>query len=208
MAESSNNHVDALLNLIKSQLLDVNTCIPAKIVAYENGRASVQPSVKKQFADGESLEFPIIQNVRVCWPSFAGGAAGIKGPIFAGDPCLLIFSQQAIDGSDDRRIFDLQDCYAVMSNLGTATAEQAKTNETMNVFYGEAFIKIDGSGKIQINAPGGLAINADVTQNGDMQITGAVEQSGGDLSSNGIILDKHRHAGVMNGPSQTSPPIE
>lgn len=213
MADQSSNHLDALNDLIRSQLVDVNTCIPATIVAYENGRASVQPTVSKRFADGDVLEFPIIRNVRVCWPSFAGGLAGIKGPVLSGDACLLIFSQQAIDGSDDRRIFDLQDCYAVMMSQGQATQGQSKDNEKMAVYYGNAFVKIDSSGAIEINAPSGLTINAKTTQNGeldvsgDTKINGAVTQTGGDLSSNGIVLDKHRHAGVMNGPSQTSPPI-
>jgi len=76
MAETSNNPVEALMGLIRAQLLDVNTALPGVIVSYENGLARVAPTVKKRFADGDVLDYPIIPNVRVCWPSFAGGAAG------------------------------------------------------------------------------------------------------------------------------------
>ena len=121
MAEESNSAIDALNGMMKSHLADVNTAIPGVIVSYANGLARVAPTGKKRFADGDVLDYPIIPNVRVCWPSFSGGAAGIKGPVKPGDRCLLVFSQQAIDGTDDQRIFDLQDACAIMCDIGNAS---------------------------------------------------------------------------------------
>lgn len=224
MAES-NNTADALINLIRSQLVDVNTAIPGVIVSYSNGRASILPSVKKRFADGDVLDFPIIQNVRVCWPSFAGGSAGVKGPIKSGDKCLLIFSQQAVDGSDDRRTFDLQDAYAVMCDLGNAGAGDSGNNSDMTMFFGSASIRLTSGGALVINAPGGTTINTPATTNtgtlttdgaftyqsgmngaGAAILVGPVTQTGGGLSSNGVSFDSHTHSGVASGGDNTGPP--
>ena len=71
--------IDATRRMIAAHVSEVNTCLPGVIVSYSNGRAGVLPSVSKRFADGDVLPYPIIQNVRVCWPSFSGGRAGIKG---------------------------------------------------------------------------------------------------------------------------------
>lgn len=160
MAETSNNTVDALLELVRSQLLDVNTCVPGVIVSYENGKARVAPTVSKRFADGDVLDYPIIPNVRVCWPSFSGGQAGIKGPVKAGDRCLIVFAQQAVDNSDDQRMFDLQDAYAVMCDLGEAGAGDSGNNDDLTMFFGAAYIRITKAGAIEINAPGGITTTA------------------------------------------------
>lgn len=165
MAETSNNPVEALMGLIRAQLLDVNTAIPGVIVSYEGGLARVAPTGKKRFADGDVLDYPIIPNVRVCWPSFAGGTAGIKGPVKRGDRCLLVFSQQAIDGTDDRRMFDLQDAYAVMCDLGDAGAGDSGNNADMTMYFGAAYIRLTEAGALQINAPGGATITTPNTTN-------------------------------------------
>jgi hypothetical protein len=158
MSESSNNPIDALIALIQSQLLDVNTAIPAVIVSYADGKATVTPLVKKRFADGDVLDFPSIPGVRVCWPSFAGGLAGVKGPVTPGDKCLLIIAQQAIDGTDDRRMFDLQDAYALMTDLGAAGNGDSGNNDDLTMFFGTAHIRLTKAGELQINAPGGTTI--------------------------------------------------
>lgn len=228
MAESSNNPVDALLELIRAQLLDVNTSIPAVIVSYSNGLARVSPTPKKRFADGDVLDYPIIPNVRVCWPSFAGGSAGIKGPVKPGDKCLLVFSQQAIDDSDDRRMFDLQDAYAVMCDLGNAGAGNSANNEDMTMFFGAAFISLTEGGALEINAPGGTKITTPSTLNtgtltteglltyqsgmtgsgggAGTSISGDMTHSEGNLSSNGVTLHTHTHSGVQPGPGNTGSP--
>ena len=155
MSEPTTNPIDALIGMIQSQLLDVNTSIPATVVSYANGRASVKPQPKKRFADGDVLDYPVIPDVRVCWPSFSGGAAGIKGPVKAGDNCLLVFSQQAVDGTDDRRRFDLTDAYAVMVDNGRAGPGDSANNDDMTMFFGSAYIRLTAAGALEINAPAG-----------------------------------------------------
>lgn len=188
MSESSNSVIESLQGFINARLLDVNTSIPGVIVSYADGLARVQPTGKKRFADGDTLDYPIIPGVRVCWPSFAGGTAGVKGPIRPGDKCLLVFSQQAIDGTDDMRLFDLSDAYAVMVDLGNVGGDSGN-NDAMTMYFGAASIRITEAGAIVIAAPGG------------------VESTGGPLSSNGVVLDTHVHSGIQPGPSNTGQPV-
>lgn len=178
MSESSNNTLEALVGLIRSQLLDVNTAIPGTIVSYAGGVAHVKPIGKKRFADGDVLDFPTIPNVRVCWPSFAGGSAGVKGPVKAGDKCLLVFAQQAVDGSDDRRMFDLQDAYAVMCDLGNVGGD-AGANNAMTMYFGSAYIRLTEAGKLEINAPGGTLLD---TQALEMNATTAALNASASLA--------------------------
>lgn len=229
MSESSGDVLEALQGLIRSQLLDVNTALPAVVVSYANGLAQVKPTGKKRYGDGDALDFPVIPNVRVCWPSFAGGAAGIKGPVQPGDRCLLVFSQQAVDGSDDRRMFDLQDAYAVMCDLGTVGLGDSSNNDDMTMFFGPAFIRITAGGALNINAPGGTTITTPSTLNtgtlttqglltyqdgmagtgagNETTISGDINHSGGGITSNGKTLDTHVHSGVQAGGGNSGPPV-
>lgn len=213
------------MGLIRAQLLDVNTAIPGVIVSYEGGLARVAPTGKKRFADGDVLDYPIIPNVRVCWPSFAGGTAGVKGPVKPGDRCLLVFSQQAIDGTDDRRMFDLQDAYAVMCDLGNAGAGDSGNNADMTMFFGSAFIRLTAAGALQINAPGGTTITTPNTTNtgtlltqgkltyqdgmsgsggsSGTQISGNITHTSGSITSLGKKIDgshTHNETGSVTNP--------
>lgn len=229
MAETSNNPIDALMGLVRAQLLDVNTALPAVVVSYENGLARVAPTPKKRFADGDVLDYPIIPNVRVCWPSFAGGAAGIKGPVKPGDRCLLVFSQQAVDGTDDRRMFDLQDAYAVMCDLGNAGAGDSGNNADMTMFFGPAYIRLTEGGALNIYAPGGTTIDTPDTLNtgtltteglltyqdglsgtgggNGTSISGNLVHTSGSITSLGKKIDgSHTHSGVQPGGGNTGAP--
>lgn len=202
MAETSNNPVEAMLGLVKSQLLDVNTALPGIIVSYDNGLARVVPTGKKRFADGDVLDYPIIPNVRVCWPSFAGGTAGVKGPVKPGDKCLLVFSQQAIDGTDDRRMFDLQDAYAIMCDLGNAGISESDNNDDMTMFFGDAYIRLTAAGGLNIYAPGGSEIDSPNTY-----FQGNFHHTNGTITSLGKRIDgTHTHGGIMTGGANTAVP--
>lgn len=190
MAETSNSIEDALVGMIQGQLADVNTALPGVIVSYANGYAKVVPTGKKRFADGDALDFPVIPNVPVCWPSFAGGAAGLKGPVQAGDKCLIVFAQQAADGSDDMRQFDMTDAFAILCDPANAGGG----NDALTMFYGGASVSIDAGGAVTIEAPGGLTIN------------GQVVQSGGTMTSEGVVVSTHTHKQVQPGSGNSGTP--
>ena len=60
------------------------------------------------------------------------------------------------------------------------------------------FIELKQTGEIVITAPGGLTINADISVNGNQNLTG-------DCVASGISLVHHVHTGDSGGT--TSPPI-
>lgn len=199
--------VDALRKMIDSKTGEINTSLPGTIVSYSNGRATVQPTPKKRYADGDVLNFPILQNVRVCWPSFAGGLAGVKGPILPGDKCLIIFAQQAVDGSDDMRRFDISDAYVIPCDLGNAGAGDSGNNDALTMFYGGGYMRLTASGALEISAPGGVAITApSVSNSGTFSTQGMATLTGG-ATIGGIVFGTHKHTGVQAGPSVSGGPI-
>lgn len=202
---------EELRGFIKSELIDLNTSIEGTIVSYSAGMATVRPAGKKRYADGDALDYPVITDVPVRWPTFAGGNAGVKGPVQSGDKCILVFSQQAIDGSDDLRRHDLNDCYAVM--VDGSTQSQGGNNEDMVMYFGAAFIKLTSDGKLEINAPAGTETVApsnlftgSITGQKGMNITGSHPDTGrastftgtikvesGDVIADSISLKSHGH---------------
>lgn len=191
MAEVSNDFVDAMQSMIDGRLASVNTAIEGRIVSYADGYASIVPIGKKRFADGDELDFPAIHKVPIMWPSFAGGAAGCKGPILAGDGCLLVFAQQAADDTDDLRQHDMTDAYAIPFTKGAIGPD----NDAMTLFYGDASISISADGAMTIEAPAGLTIN------------GAVIQTGGQMTSEGVSVSQHIHDKVTAGSAVSGKPV-
>jgi hypothetical protein len=175
MAEVSNSFDDAILAMIQGQLSGVNTCIEGTITAYADGYASIVPNGKKRFADGDELDFPTVHNVPIVWPSFLGGAGGIKGPVFVGDGCLLVFAQQAADGSDDLRQHDMTDAYAIPFNKGSV----APDNDALTMYLGDASISIDIYGVVRITAPYGLIIDSHITAQNSITANGNLVMGNG-----------------------------
>lgn len=217
MADRS-DFIEALTQMIGSELDQVNTAIPCTITAYNNGRVTVRPDGEKKYPDGDSNAYPVLHNLRLVWPSFSGGRAGIKGPVTTGDKALLIVCQQAIDDPDDLRRFDLIDSYVIP---GGGYDDSAPGNEDIRIYFGNAFIAIDESGKMTINAPGGveettplhtvkgkLTVEKLFTYQGGMagsggnggvaNITGTMQVMG-DVVLNGIKISSHIHNGDSGG---------
>lgn len=216
MAEA--DFLSSLRELVKSELLDVNTCINGEIVEYANGFATVKPLANKRFKDGDTLPFPLIYKVPVRWPSFNGGKCGFKAPIKKGDNVIIVFSQQAIDGSDDLRRFDLTDAYAIPAT-NSQNAGGSNNDDTI-MYFGSASIRITASGQIVLTAPAGISYVAPTNNyTGDQttqgQITGlngfdimggasnTVNITGTIFNNGKNIGSTHTHTGVQTGGGTT-----
>lgn len=212
MAEQTGDLMSGLRSLIQSELMDVNTSIDAVVVSYKDGVATVRPQANKQFADGDTLPFPDIPNVPIRWPSFNGGRCGIKGPVRPGDRVLVMFAQQAMDGSDDTRRFDLSDAYAVPA--ANILGGQAGDNSSMVMWFGDAFIRLTEGGALEINAPGGTIITAPSNAfDGSVSVGGATAMDGG-FSSSGAATNNgknigstHSHSAVRSGTEVSGPVV-
>lgn len=80
----------------------VNTSLPGIIESFDNTTqtATVKPAVTmKTIVDGVegNLEYPIIENAPCCFFSAMTAGFAMTLPIRKGDPCLINFSQRAID---------------------------------------------------------------------------------------------------------------
>ena len=220
MAEQTDDFVSSLRSLIKSEMIDVNTSINGVVTSYANGLATVKPTASKAYHDGESEPFPLIYAVPVRWPSFNGGQCGFKGPIKPGDNVLVVFAQQAIDGTDDQRRFDLNDAYCIPAH--NATTAQGGNNDDTIMYFGPAYIKLTSAGAMEINAPGGcktiapsnlftgtmtvqglvtfLAGMVGSTLSGAAFVLNGAVQFVGSLTSNGKnISDSHTHSDPQGG---------
>lgn len=205
MAEQ--DFLSSLRELVKSELIDVNTSLNGEIVSYADGFATVKPLANKQFKDGDSQPFPLIYKVPVRWPSFNGGQCGFKAPIKAGDNVLIIISQQADDGSDDLRRFDLTDAYCIPADNKVIAG--GGNNEDTIMYFGSASIRITASGQIILTAPNGVYYNAPtfaMDNNGGntaMNMTGALNITGTVTANGKNIGSTHTHGGVQTGGGTT-----
>ena len=205
MAEQ--DFLSSLRELVKSELIDVNTSLNGEIVSYADGFATVKPLANKQFKDGDSQPFPLVYKVPVRWPSFNGGQCGFKAPIKAGDKVLIIINQQADDGSDDLRRFDLTDAYCIPADNKVISG--GGNNEDTIMYFGEASIRITASGQIILTAPNGVYYNAPtfaMDNNGGntaMNMTGALNITG-TVTANGKNIGRtHTHGGFQTGCGTT-----
>ncbi|QGH63441.1 Gp138 family membrane-puncturing spike protein [Serratia proteamaculans] len=217
MADRS-DFIESLRRLIGGEMDTVNTAIPCTVVSYNNGRVTVKPVGEKVYADGDSNAYPVLTDLRMQWPQFAGGQAGVKGPVQPGDECLLICCQQAIDNSGDTRKFDLIDSYVIP---GCGYMDEVPGNDDMRLYYSNCFLALSADGKATLNAPGGFEVTAPMSKfNGEVtvenmftyqggmtgnggsgsvaDITGTVNVTG-DVVINGIRIGSHKHPGDSGG---------
>lgn len=67
-------------------------------------------------------------------------------------------------------------------------------------------VVIEGAENMELNTKR-FALNADQAEiNAEMTINGGVTQSGGTMSSNGVVVDAHKHGGVRSGSDTSGGP--
>lgn len=221
--------VTALEDTVHGLLADhVNTHLEGRIVAYKNGRVDVKPIGNKNYTDGDSLEFPVLHDLPLCWLAGDNGEAGVKIPVKVGDKCLILFKQQPQEDGDveTTRRFSLADAHVLP---GTSYPDSHPGNDNVKLYYGEAFIEITPDGVINVNAPGGfnvtapkstfsqqvismglLTYNAGMVGNGGSGVTatinGKVVITDGSSTIGGKPFNTHKHTGVTTGSGTTGNP--
>lgn len=164
---------DALRQAIQFQLYDLHTALPGVIVSYDytKQKAEVQPTLKKSYLDGTTLDLPILSNVPVIFPK--AGGAGLTFPVVQGDTCLLLFIERSTDlwksvggnvAPNDPRKFDLSDAVAIMGLFPFTENSLAENNSDVLLTYKSSNIRIKESGDIQIETAGKVAIGNTSTE--------------------------------------------
>lgn len=198
--------------LVATELAEVHTCLPGKVISFDGHTAVVRPALSKALASGDPLQAPSIFSVPVCFPRGVGGAAIISVPLKAGDDVLLHFSERALEnwlsGADgvpgDPRMFDLTDAFA--TPVCRPGGPAVDTENLVIRFSGasisiapEGTVSIATNGATTISAPAGLTIEANVTVNGRLDATE-------DVVAGGVSLMDHITTGVSPGTGTSGKP--
>ncbi len=174
--------VEQVKETMKASLDQVHTCVPGKVVSFDAStcQATVLPSMKIKKPNGEMLDYPQITGVPVVFPQSSAQGVTIAYPVKAGDGCLILFSEQALDqflydrdtGTDLK--FDLSNAVAIVGLFakGNSVMAEATNSNAVIVDAQGTRVKVK-SGLVQIDAAT-VTINGNVTVNGNFTTQGGV----------------------------------
>lgn len=155
---------NAVRRSIDARLREVNTCIPARVEAFDRSNRTItaQPLVKVAYTDEtgarQTEALPPVTHVPVCYPHVAG--RGMTFPLVAGDTVLLMIAQASIDrwfalgglvDPEDDRHHALSDAFAIPGVMADPDAEEVHATATV----------ISGD-EIHAGGTQALALNADL----------------------------------------------
>ena len=156
------NLAETIQALIKANLLELHTHLPAKIVSYDytTNLAVVQPLLKRKYkSEDSSVELPTISNVPVAFPRI--GSAHLRLPVNPEDEGSLKFMERSIDkwlteggcvDPEDPRRFSLSDAVfelGLTSQINPMISSGA--NDSLELQYNASFIEILSSGKFKVS---------------------------------------------------------
>lgn len=218
-AQVSGGNDEAFAAQIEGMLKDLHTCLPGIIVSFDPVKqtAAVQPTIKRIFTERGAVNLPVCVDVPVAFPG--GGDFFLTFPVKAGDECILLFSERAIDiwhedgGTQppaEYRLHDLSDGIALVGinskpnqipELNAADVElRTRTRDVRVTMKHDGTIEnvnpigntvLSAAGKFTINAPGGFEVNAPTTliNSASSHVTGTALIDGATHVQNTLTVD-------------------
>jgi hypothetical protein len=198
------------------------TALPGEIVAYDAvaQTARVQPTIQGRVTapTGEVslVNMPLLLDCPVQFP--AGGGASLTFPVVPGDECLVVFSSRCIDAwwqqggvqpPMEHRMHDLSDGFVMLGfrSQPRRLSDVSTSAVALRSDDGTTKLELDQEARtIDLTAPGGATITADVTINGSLHVTGEIT-SDADVKVGAISLKHHKHGQVQAGGSQSGEPV-
>lgn len=240
--ERINDPMVALQIAIQSGLAGAWTALPGIVQSFDPDAVTVtvQPAIQGVVTrpDGSTVavNLPLLPDVPVMFPR--GGGATLTFPVKDGDECLVVFSSRCIDAwwqsggvqiPMESRMHDLSDGFALVGPMSQARKISGISTSAVQLRSddGETFFELNPtSQKIRIVAPGGLEVDAPVSEflqsvkiNGLLTFLGGLVGSAasgaaavitgivnfiGEVTANGKhIDDTHTHNGVQSGTGNT-----
>ena len=165
MSNQYGEFVEQTKKTVEGMLTQVHTCVPGKVVSFDGStcQATVLPSMKIKTPKGEMVDYPQITGVPVVFPQSSAQGVTIAYPVKAGDGCLIVFSEQALDLSNAVAIVGL------FAQGNSVMAEATNSNAVIVDVKGTR-VKVQ-SGLVQIDSAA-VNINGNVTITGDLTTTG------------------------------------
>lgn len=197
LGELMDNHIDA-------HLKELNTCLPGQIVTFypEDQTADIQPTLKRLFIDKSDVPLPVCPHVPVIFPG--GGGFSLTFPLVAGDECLLIFAQRALDSwwqyggiqsPGDWRKHHLSDALAIIG-----LRSQRRRLPNMHATRGCTLRSDSGDVSLSLDTNSITLKAAQVHIEGNLAVTN-------DINIGSLSFNHHIHGGVQSGGGQSGEPI-
>lgn len=176
--------VQAIQNSIMSCIHGIHTAMPGEILNFDKstGTATVKPAIRFRKPNGETMDFPQITGVPVCFPQGNGQRATIAFPVKAGDGCLLVISERSLDfwlygqETDTELAFDLSNAMCIPGLFvknNPVLADACESNAIIAAVKNTRLCIKDG--EVLIDA-------AQVVINGDLKVNGEVRNTGEETS--------------------------
>ncbi len=181
---------------IEGRLKDIHTCLPGIIASFDpdTQTASVQPAIKRIFTEKGPVNLPVCVDVPVAFPG--GGDFFLTFPVKAGDECILLFSERAIDNwhasggtqtPAEYRMHDLSDGIAIvgLNSQPHKLAALQTTGAELRTRSRSTYIRLE-DGTIYIK--GNIIHEGDVQQTGDLNRTGTSTTTGKITGQGGMAV--------------------
>lgn len=165
---------------IDGRLKDLHTCLPGIIASFDpdTQTASVQPAIKRIFTEKGAVNLPLCVDVPVAFPG--GGDFFLTFPVKAGDECILMFSERAIDNwhasggtqaPAEYRLHDLSDGIAIvgLNSQPHKLAALQMTGAELRTRSRSTYIRLED---------GTIYIKGDIVHEGNVQQTGNLNRTG------------------------------
>lgn len=184
--------VESVNKVAKKTVSQIHTAVPAVITAFDAGKglATVQPKAKFKKPNGETMDYPSIGGVPVVFPQSQN--VTIAFPVKAGDNCLLVFGEKALDywmygkETDTELNFDLSNAIAIpsLAIVGNAAMQMACDEDAAVVQAGDTVLKVKGDA---------------VYIKGDLKVEGKITATDDVLANESVSLANHIHGGDSGG---------
>lgn len=204
--------------VLDGRLSNVWTAIPGivKSVDLATLTCEVQPAIQGtvQKPDGsfESVNYPLLVDVPIVFPSVAGFLVTL--PLAAGDEVLVVMAARCIDAwwklgdvqrPQEARMHDLSDGFAIPGPRSqpkvTGMGAVSSTGAQVRNFAGTTYVEIAADGKIKLVSASEIDFTVPVVKmSGSLEVTGQV-------TGNGVALSTHVHSGVTPGIGTSGPPV-
>jgi hypothetical protein len=181
---------------IEGRLKDLHTCLPGIIASFDpdTQTASVQPAIQRIFTEKGAVNLPLCVDVPVAFPG--GGDFFLTFPVKAGDECILMFSERAIDNwhasggtqtPAEYRLHDLSDGIAIvgLNSQPHKLAALQMTGAELRTRSRSTYIRLE-DGTIYIK--GNIVHEGNVQQTGNLNRTGTSTTTGKITGQGGMAV--------------------
>ncbi|MCM1513237.1 MAG: oxidoreductase [Oxalobacter formigenes] len=214
----------------EEHIRNMYACLPVKVISVNAaglapvGFVDIQPTIQQRLANGGSIPYPVIYNA----PYFRlqGGANAIIIDPQPGDIGIACFASRDMSGTKRQRgmaaaaslrKWSMSDAIYIGGILNNKPVQFIKFDDDgimvlspKKVTVQAPEVLVDAQSQITLDSPLILVTGA-LQQTGakgrGAQTSGGLANTGGTISSNGIVLDSHVHSGVQAGGSNTGGPV-